>query len=739
MRRVIYRMFLCAAGLVLLSGTGVMSGCIPAFRGFKPVTKTMLKPKVKSSAPAEILVFNNYYRSRWAQVGSFNRVFWRRTMRIRYNKRSAFKHAKWSIRGELHALELRTVCPDGRVLQMGRSDIQQVTKETTNVQGYWNSSSKIYNFAAPGLDEGCIVDVMWEAEIRGFRGIALQQRFPITKGYFRYDYAQGPEMRVRLRNAEYLWLKLAKKAGKGGKGKKGAKKGKKLTDKEKSEFVRVAHDRPSLRVEMWLNKLPARSGRRFAMMMPTMLLPRRYMKPAMLDIDMIKTGGMTNRDLLVAWRNVDESFTAPSFVFYETRSSSQRNFQTDEMEEDKKDLSNLAKKITASAGSRDAKIRVLYDHLRRRMMTLRSSTTSSFKLYKIYQLGKGSTYEINMMFVVMLRSLGIRAYLGLVSPGLRSKFPEDEPNDIFRTVASYIPPAARGKWRGVSKERSIGRDYVAKQGSNYPGGKPEKGGMLLDPSNKVLPFGKLPDSFLGTWAFIIDYAGGRFFKTPESNYKQNVVSVKMQATLAKDGGLKGTTSMATWGQAAVKVRSRMAKTPNFKWLNLVGKREKRTCGQDVTFAWREKPKMDYGKLRSPLRYSYTFATQSCVPHGKAHLVLPIGRMFPAFRMAKLMSPSRMAPIHLGTPGITKYELEITLPAGYKLLNKRFPRSIAASAPGVSCSVSLSVSGNTIKMTGEFTKMRRELPAKAYPAVRKFYGKLRMLSKAVLLVGSRRLQ
>ncbi|TNE49156.1 MAG: transglutaminase domain-containing protein [Deltaproteobacteria bacterium] len=741
MRRVIYRMFLCTAGLMLVSSAGLMSGCIPAFRGFKPVTKTMLKPKKKATAPAEILVFNNYYRTRWAQVGSRNRVFWRRVMRIRYNKRSSFRHAKWSIRGELHALELRTVCPDGRVLRMGRSDIQQVTKETSNVVGYWSSEQNVYNFAAPGLDEGCVVDVMWEAEVGGVRNLPLQQRFPIKKGYFRYDYSDGPEMRVRLRNAEYLWIKLAKsqKSGKSKKGDSKSKSSKALTDKEKNEFVRVNHDRPSRHIELWLKDIPARPGRRFPLAMRSMLLPPRYAMPAMLDVDMIKTGGMNNRDLLVAWRNVDDSFTAPSFVFYETRSATQRNFQMDEQEETKDSLTKLARQITAQAGSRDAKIRTLYDHLRRRMRTLAPSTSSMFKLEKIYQLGKGTTYEINMMFVVMLRSLGIRAYLGLVSPGRRSKFPEDEPNDIFQTVATYIPPAARGKWRGLNQEVSLGKEFVAKKGDTYQGGREEKGGTLVDPSNKVLPYGKLPSSFSGTWVFVIDHGGGRFFRTPESNYKQNVYSVKIQTTLAKDGSFKGSTAISAWGQHAIKMRSKMAKSPFYKWLQGLGGYAKRTCGKDVELAWREKPVMDYGKLRNPFQFSYTFETKSCVPHGKEHLVLPLARLFPVFRVARLMSPKRLAPIHLGNPGITKYELEIALPAGYNLINKRFPRSVAASGPGVSMSMSLNVSGGKVKITGEFTRMRRELSPKAYSGVRKFYGKLKMLSRVMLLVGSRRIQ
>lgn len=733
-------------------------GCIPAFRGFQPVTVEDLKPKKKSEAPAEILMMNNYYRDRWGQVGSERlAVFWRHHSRIRYNKRASFSSAKWVLIGNLLDLELRTACADGRVLQMTAADIQQDTQFVNN--------QRVYSFAAPGLDEGCIVDVMWEMDVAGVPSYPLLQEFPIQKAHFRYDYNADAIRRVDLFNTEYLWIQLAAKKAQSKQGKKAngsatqpktasaSPKAKDLSADEKNAHVRLGHDRQQRRVELWLNDLPATQAEFFVPppnpfprppnpkavpFLQANLLPPRYAHPASLNIQIIKTLGIESREIWLSWRNVEDEFISPSNIFSETRTPQQRSYQMDEEEELKAEaLPAIARRITANTSTHREKVAAIYHHLRQRMfVTSPTNTSSVYRLDKVYALTHGNTYEINMLMVIMLRSLGIRAYLALAAPGKFAKYLDREPKNYFGSFVTYLPDDTEGKWRGMKEEVQAGREFLASKGADYAGGRIVNTGMVLDPSEKGMPLGMLSSALSNTWVFVMDRSGGRFFQTPDVDEKKNMQHVHIRATVAIDGSAQGTLTRSLWGQDAAALRNVFANTPKHKWpTGVIGGLIRTMCGQHATVTVEEAPNLALATLSEPLRYSYRFQTTSCIHHGSRHLLLPL---IPTkrLRVPQLQAPVRLAPIYLGVPSTHKADVELTFPAGYRVWSA-VPAQVTASGPGISLRVDLATTQNKMTYKTEMRRIRRELPASEYPTVRAFYEKLHNLSKTVVLVGQRR--
>lgn len=731
-------------------------GCIPAFRGFQPVTVEDLKPKKKSEAPAEILMMNNYYRDRWGQVGSERlAVFWRHHSRIRYNKRDAFQEAKWTLSGHLLDLEVRTVCPDGRVLQMTAADVQQDTRTFNN--------QRVYNFAAPGLDEGCVVDVMWEMDVpispntQNIPPLAILRKFPIQKAHFRYDYDSNIVRRADLINTEHLWIQLAEKKAqsKPDNTEKGSttqpkstmahQKTKVLSMEEKNTHVRLEHDRRQHRIELWLRDLPVGppdpqdpKATLFAKSLQANLLPVRYKKQPALVVRNVQTLGIGGRKIWLSWRNVDEEFVSPSFVFSETRTPQQRNYQIDEEEELITDaLPAVARQVTAKASTDPEKIQAVYHHLRERMFVTKSvDTSSAYRLDKIYALAHGTTYEINMIMVVMLRSLGIRAYLALAAPDNHGYFLENEPKDYFGSFVTYLPDISEGKWRGLSEEAKLARQFLANKGEDYPGGRIVTTGMVLDPSNKGMPFGMLSSSLSSSWVFAIDRRGGRFFKTPEVDGKKNVFHAQVRASVTPDGVIRGVLTISTWGLAAANLRNRFVNTSKHLWINtIVGEWIQKACGQNTQVTLQELPNLELRSLPQPLRYSYQFQAPSCVHHSSRHLLfslLPTKQL----EISNLQSPLRLSPIQFGAPGVSKTDVELTFPIGYQMLSPA-PSQATVQGPGISLVMNLASLQNKITYKTEMRWTRRELPPSAYPGIRAFYDKLHDLNKTMVLVGQRR--
>lgn len=710
-------------GMVLLVGTLSLgaTGCIPAFRGLKPVSKTDLEPKQKPKSPAEVLFHEEYRMVRYGQVGQFGmRQFIRVHQRMRINSRKGFQHATRLLSGgEVTALNIRTTCPDGRVAKMGLSDVQQVLKDNYS-NGMYGWSSKAIKFTAPGVGVGCIIDFFWERDVPYFSPnltLSFLSDTPVRKAEYTFVYDEQKKVRVELKNLDPLWMILNFQR------KKAKKPALKQADKDK--HVKVQHLQGERTIKLMLTDIPAKP-RKWGKIVHGTLLPSRFMSSPRLAVSMVKTYGLNGMNLLTSWKDLDKGYTASRAWYWDTRSRVQRTYQIDEDGElNEKGLPGVARKLTQNLSKRDDKIKAIYEHVRRRMRRSGRGMSSPRKLYLLYLLGRGTNYEINMIYIVMLRSVGIRAYPALIATGNRT-FHTKAPSQPFRSVGTYIAPEKDGTWKGIHNERRAACQFASNKGSSYKGGRKVTGGQVLDPSQKFYRFGDLPSGYNGVHAFVIDGAGGRFFGIPETDPNRNRFKHVYNIQIAADGTMTGTFTQHNWGPSAASKRAHLHNLPKRSWVR------KRAlwkgfaalgCGSEANVSLANQPNVDIKGLSEPFKVTYKFKMPFCASHGK-HGIVFSGSLPIAFS-ASLRAKERTYPLNLGTPNKAEVEWIFTLPKGYKVKAK--PAQLAASGPGVTGTVASKVNGNVLTIKATKSNVRRQLPASTYEKIQgvyKLFGGLR---------------
>ena len=732
----------CAWGFIGLFSLTCMS-CIPAFQGLRPITKQELGAK-KTRGAAEVLFLEDYRKIRYGQIGQSSlTTFWRVYKRVRINKRKGFPAATETLRGgKLTRLEVRTQCPDGRVTRMGLKDIQKTSK-TSYSSGIWNFSSKSYTFTAAGVGVGCVIDFFWEMDRSGASvpRWGLSNRYPIHKAHYSFEYKEGNVYRASLKDMYQVYMRLPRW---------GAKKARKVEDKssvvekdknavaEKKKArelrVRLKHDRSARRIQLWLRKLPAAlPGKTLQKFIVKSMFPIYVMKQPFCAIELLQEKGLRSRDHLMAWKNIDASFTTPSSLLREDRSKRQKNYQQDELEERAQGaLARLARSLTQKVPNHQGKLWKLYNHLRFTMSSSGAGLDSSNRLSKIYQLRRGNNYEINLIYIVMLRSLGIRAYLALLAPN-NQNYQNLPPSRPFKRVGTYIAPGSQSKWRGIYKERAALRHFLAQQKSSYAGARRIKGGVVVDPSNKTLPFGMLPDALQGTTAFLIDGGGGRFFKLRTSSKKRNTLSINGEIKIQKNGAVRGTFERHLGGLYAYQVRTKIHQKSLKKWRESdLGKTIRKSCGAHSNISLKQAPQLALATLREPLSYSLNFSTPACFSTGKRSLLFPLLPLN-LFYLPKTQSKKRTMPIILGWPKTIVLKLNITYPEGYTA--HKVPANQTFKGPSLRATVETKKRPNGLQVHVRFQSTQEMLPTKQLAKVNAFFNQLRKLLERKIYISA----
>lgn len=731
-------MLACLAGWSLLGG----SGCIPAFRGLGVVPQAQLKPKKKSKAPAEILNEDIYYRVQHGQVGQFGMsTFKRRYARIRINNKKGMGAATFTLSGgKLTALQVRTTCPDGRVTKMGLKDIQLATKDRTYGSLYsW--SSNFYKFTAPGVSVGCVIDFMYELDRPGdssqMTWSIMRGTWPVKKSKFTYEYGPRQTLRTVLRNMDGLWLMIQQKRQAEAKKKS---KGEKtpvvvLTKADKAKHVTIKHDKGARRIQMTLKDIPGRP-RKWSQMAAKRLYHWRFRRSAVCSIELVSTGGLNPREHRAAWKNIDASFNGKRAWFWDTRSMRQRFFQIDEEEELRKDgLADIARKLTRNMRQRESKLRTIHEHVRRRMILtsgrLSPNLSTSRKLLRVYKLKRGTQVEINMIMVIMLRAVGVRAYPGFLQKHDK-RYQQRPPSQSFNQSVVYVAPIAEGKWKGLRMERALAERYLSSKGPGYQGGRKVEAGRIFNPSRKFLPFDVRMAAYTGAWTFVVDGAGGRFFsqKAPK-NYGSIKRIWKLQAQ--PDGTLTGTVKLIATGNQSVVQRERFHRVPKRLWNERsVGWSRFSACTREAEVELSTMPNLDMANLKQPFVFEHKVTMKHCLPHAKKGLIFR-GWLYRGMNHS-LAKAERTIPVYLGPPVKRGYEVHITFPSGYRPMMKSLTKDL--SAPGLVGTMKREFKGSTLSLVGSVANMRDQLPPSSYEKVRTFFNAFKGLTRPVFVVAGR---
>lgn len=713
---------------VVLFGMGSV-GCIPAFRGLEPVTKAELKPEITPQNAAEVLFHKEFRKVRYGQVGQWGMTTFRRVYkRIRYNSRRGFKYSTIQLKsGKVTALEVRTTCPDGRTAQFDLNDVENNTRASNSFY-VWRWAKKSQTFTAPGVGVGCVTDFFWEQDIpSGVRGLSfsIQRELPIQKAELTLEYAEGPRFRASLASMKALWMTLGSKRAISVRTKGSVVTGE-VAGVKKKPIIRYKHDKGARRLQLWLRKIPAakRGMRRIAR---SAMLPPSYMQRPRLSLQMVGISGVQSVNMLTSWKDIDTSYTAGRSWYWDTRTSKQRFYQMDE-DWKLKELHRVASAATKSVTGRDAKVRALYNHLRLRMTRVQvsSSAFSPNKLFLLYQLKRATQYEINMMLVVMLRHLKIRAYPALYTHK-NFMYQNLAPSKPFRSVLVYIAPKKEGPWLGFSAERQLAKKFLSEKGSKYQGGRKVKVGYVVDASERYLPFAGVQSKFVDTWGFIVDGAGGRMFQAKSQRINQIKRSWNIQAKA--DGTLVGTLKTASWGSFAVRQRSAFAKmSSTLAAFQRIAWPQGSLCLTEANVKLTQRPELDAVTLKEPFVVSHSFKMQHCLSHAKTGFIY---RMWPMKDTSlRSMGGTRRQSIYLGPSATRELSASIAFPAGYTVVGSNV--QLRKSEQGLTGAVRILKKGNVLRYSATLKHSKRILPASTFGQLRSVFGLFRALNRPQMI-------
>ena len=506
------------------------------------------------------------------------------------------------------------------------------------------------------------------------------------------------------------------------------------------DAVRVSHDRDSRMIDVYMRNIPGmtRQGRMgLDAMCKTAALPPRYCKPPQATIKIVRmldTRLAEYQDIRAEWKNVIAWYTRAMWPFQDDRGGFNRNFQMDEDQElNQNGLPKIARDLTRNATSREEKIKVIYEHLRQNLYVqgaiglapINFGLSSGEDLLRSYQMRTGNPYVSNMLFIVMLRSLGIRAYAALVPNGYydyRKGLPD---RDVFGGLSVFIPEESEGPWRGLHAERAADAAKFPLPGKE----RTVNQGRLLSPAGIVDPYNATNPRAEGVEAFIIDYGGGRFFKTPSQpyTYTQNHRTFDMQVD--EEGTLTGSYEIKLTGHLAADVRRQLlfAQPRDWEtWRKQRGGWLRQVCGQQFEITDLVLPELNIQDLSQPVTYRYKFKAHHCFPHSQKVMLYKTPGTLPSYSFT---APNRDVKLFFEYPYIKDTKITLRFPPSFKLgLNlrksaKAEEHSYDKSFDGVVyLKTSHKIEGNVFGQHTHIEFRQRELPAERYQAFRAFWQK-----------------
>jgi len=194
------------------------------------------------------------------------------------------------------------------------------------------------------------------------------------------------------------------------------------------------------------------------------------------------------------WKDVDENI---------------KKLYNDQMK-DNNDAEKKAKEITNGIKEKEEKVKTIFSYIQSNieLLPVTGIHYSEFSPDDVLESKLGDNQETNLLFVAMLKEVGIKAYPALVATreyGLI--YPQFCSPDQFNKVVTYIPDLNDGLW--------------------------------LDPSSKNSPYPILPPKCSGVSALPLGYKKGEILKTSVLGTRQNLVNNSAQVTIEPDGKIKG--------------------------------------------------------------------------------------------------------------------------------------------------------------------------------------------------------
>ncbi len=297
--------------------------------------------------------------------------------------------------------------------------------------------------------------------------------------------------------------------------------------------------------------------------------------------------------------------------------------------------------------------------------------------------------EITRLFVAMVRSAGLRAYVMRVAPRDETVFQKGVPN-----------------WRQLNGEIAI-----VQIGDKE---------VFLDPGTQYCPFGLLEWPHTGVQGLRQTASGGtEFAQTPVPEYTQAVTQRIARLKLDEAGNLSGKVLIGMEGQDAVSHRIEAARTDEFGRAKDLEDELKRllpttaTVKLDSATGWTNPDEM--------LKATFSVEIPGFASAAGKHILFPIG-FFEVNSRQPFTHAERKTPVYFPYPYREIDNVQISLPPGFQVesLPKRVPTAAPLKTPYSIYIAERSASGNVLTLRRDFAMGSIIFMPTDYSMLKSFY-------------------
>ena len=361
-----------------------------------------------------------------------------------------------------------------------------------------------------------------------------------------------------------------------------------------------------------------------------------------------------------------------------------------------KSNSSVRKKVgelKAEGGSETDLLRRIYTFVSEYMMwNGYEDYTSSAAMNKIFKDARGSSADINLMLVSMLRSAGIQA-----DPLILSTRDHGLLNTYFAIIQRFNYVAA----------------CVIADGERY----------IVDATDPLRPFNMLPFRCLNGQGWIVTGSGGSWVDLRGN--EQNSETMRFAFDLSEEGALKGTASNSYESYDAWAVR---------KICKLEGEEAYTDMMRSVNNSWRiDALELDnLGELEKPVLESISLTVPDAAETGEGIMYLnPV--VCDRDGSNEFYADERLSPVDIGCPSFKKYSCEITIPEGWTVAELPQSVNLSMAGGGGQFKYNIRSEGRKIILDTEINLTAVTFPPERYNDLRNFRSNIiRKQSEVIIL-------
>lgn len=235
--------------------------------------------------------------------------------------------------------------------------------------------------------------------------------------------------------------------------------------------------------------------------------------------------------------------------------------------------------------------------------------------------------------------------------------------------------------------------------------------ILLDATNKQVPFGVIPFRALNVQGRVMDFKKGSYWM-PIEPFKQNTLYANAQITTEKNGTFKGNVKQASYGYIALSKRVTIDEESLQEYIKT---NQKDKAGIEIENYEVE----DLTEIEKPFKESYDISIEPETVGDKVILYPFFNKTYISENPFKMKE--RSYPMDFGFPFTNTYLISIDLSNVYEV--EQLPKSRTIKLPNEDgeCSVTYIAEGSKVNIRFNMKLNAYRFPSDAYPSLKEFFG------------------